>query len=39
MDTEDERRKWEHNFIKIGMVVCAGMMILCALVVYHIFAR
>jgi len=36
---QDERAKWEHRMMKLMMGLCAGMIFLCAAVVYHILVK
>lgn len=38
MNNEDEGR-WQHRMLNMMMGLCAGMIFLCAAVVYHIIQR
>jgi hypothetical protein len=35
--SDDEDKRWQHRIMKAMMAVCIGMMILCGLVIAHIF--
>ena len=36
---EDERVKWEHRMLNMMIGLCAGMILLCAGAVWHIFGK
>jgi len=37
MNEEDDGKKWEHRMVKAMAMVCGVMILLCALVIWHIF--
>jgi ABC-type Fe3+-siderophore transport system permease subunit len=39
MSDDEEQGRWQHRMMKLMMLCTAGMMLLCAGLVYHIFAK
>ena len=37
--SSEEQGRWQHRMMKLMMGLCAGMIFLCAAVVWHIFAK